>query len=501
MSEPSSASGGRGGEAKPAQLARHQVVGRVLGLAVFAVMLAADASQDVMPSAAWRTAAVGMWMAIWWATEALPVAVTAFLPLVTFAPLGISSLREAAAPFSNPIVYLFLGGFVVALAVERWNLHRRISLAILKRTGTDGQRLIGGFMVACAMLSMWMTNTSTTMMLLPIVLAVIGVVRENVTGVSEEDRENFAVAMLLGVAYAASIGGLATLIGTPPNAFLAGYLSEAYGYEIGFAQWMLVGLPVTLTMLPCAWWLLTRVLFPVRIPASEAVEAHLREVRAEMGAMTTAEKRVAGLFLGLIVSWLLRRPLGDALGWTGLSDAGIAMTFAVLLFLVPSGERASRPLLTWDEATRVPWGVLILFGGGLSLATAVSETGLALWLGENLAPLGAAGSGVLVLAAVVLVVFLTELTSNVATAATLLPALGAIAVQGGMDPLVLVVPVTLAASCAFMLPVATPPNAILFATGEIRIPQMVRAGFWLNVIGAVVVTIVSLAIAPLVLGQ
>jgi sodium-dependent dicarboxylate transporter 2/3/5 len=459
-------------------------------------MLATEGWQDAMDPPAWRAAAIGLWMAIWWATEAIPVAVTAFLPIVIFEPLGIATLRDAAAPYANPIIYLFLGGFLMALALERWNLHRRIALAILDRTGTNGRRLIGGFMFVCAMLSMWMTNTSTTMMLLPIVLSVIGVIRDNVTDLSEKHRSDFEIAMLLGLAYSASIGGLATLVGTPPNALLIGYLAENYGIEISFARWMAVGIPVTFVMLPIAWLALTRYLYPVHVPASEAVNRHLHELREELGPMSAAEKRVAALFLMVVASWMLRRPLTEMAGLTGISDAGIVMTAGVLLFLLPSSDAEQPRLMSWDYATRLPWGVLILFGGGLSLAAAVSNSGLALWLGESLAPLNALGLAVLVVAAVALVIFLTELTSNLATTATLLPVMGAIALQAGLPPLVLTVPITIAASCAFMLPVATPPNAIVFATGRLSIPQMVKAGITLNLIGIVIVTVIALYVAP-----
>ena len=477
-------------------LETYQLVGRILGPVVFALMIAIDQSQDVMPTMAWRAAAVGLWMAIWWATEAIPVAVTALLPIIVFDPLGIASIKDAAAPYANPIIYLFFGGFMMALAVERWNLHRRISLAILDRTGTDGRRLIGGFMFVCAMLSMWMTNTSTTMMLLPIVLSVIAVIRENASNVSDESQDNFRLAMLLGIAYSASIGGLATLIGTPPNALLVAYLAEQQGIEISFARWMAVGVPVSFIMLPIAWYLLTRVLFPIDIPASKVVSDHLRKLRQEMGPMTTPERRVAILFGAVIFCWILRRPITEMFGVTGVSDTSIVMVAALLLFLVPSGNATQRQLMTWQDASRLPWGVLILFGGGLSLAAAVSDSGLALWLGQSLSPLNAFGTAVLVVAAVALVIFLTELTSNLATTATLLPVMGAIAIQAGVPPIMLTVPITIAASCAFMLPVATPPNAIVFATGWISIPQMAKAGFWLNVIGIVTVTLVSLFLAP-----
>jgi sodium-dependent dicarboxylate transporter 2/3/5 len=474
----------------------YQRIGRVLGPAVFALMLATEPWQQAMDPAAWHVAAVGLWMAIWWATEAIPVAATAFLPLVVFEPLGIAKIGEAAAHYANPIIYLFLGGFMLALALERWNLHRRIALAILEHTGTDGRRLIGGFMLVCALLSMWMTNTSCTMMLLPIVLSVIGVIRDNVPDLSEKARSDFAVAMLLGLAYSASIGGLATLVGTPPNALLAGYLSANYGIEISFARWMLVGVPVSLAMLPLAWLVLTRVLYRVDFPESEAVARHLHALRAQMGPMTPAERRVASVFVAVIVLWMAGQPLAKWIGISGITDAGIVMTAAVLLFLMPSGNTAQPRLMTWHDASRLPWGVLILFGGGLSLAAAVSDSGLALWLGESLAPLNALGVVILVLAATTLVIFLTELTSNLATTATMLPVMGAIAVQAGVPPLILTVPITIAASCAFMLPVATPPNAIVFATGAITIPQMVRAGVVLNLIGIVIVTAIALVVAP-----
>ena len=477
-------------------LQTYQLTGRILGPAIFLVMMLAADGQTVMPDTAWRAAAVGIWMAVWWATEAIPVPVTALLPLVLFDPLGLASIRDAASPYAHPTVFLFMGGFIMALALERWDLHRRIALFVVDHAGTDGRRLIGGFMLVCAVLSMWMTNTSTTMMLLPIVISVAAVIRDNVPDLTEKTRNDFQIAMLLGLAYSASIGGLATLIGTPPNALLMGFMAENYGIEISFARWMLVGIPVSFIMLPIAWFVLTRFLFPCDIPASTAVKNHLHELREEMGAMTTAEKRVGIVFVCLILSWMFRRPAMDAFGVTGISDTGVVMTAALALFLLPSGDKENPRLMTWEDLSRLPWGVLILFGGGLSLAGAVSDSGLALWLGEQLAPLNAWGTAVLVVASVALVIFMTELTSNLATTATLLPVMGAIAVSAGVPPIVLTVPITIAASCAFMLPVATPPNAIVFSTGTISIPQMVRAGVWLNIIGIFIVSIVALTLAP-----
>jgi sodium-dependent dicarboxylate transporter 2/3/5 len=478
----------------------YQLIGRIAGPIVFVAMLVAENFQDTMSPEAWRVAAVGLWMAVWWATEAIPVFATALIPIVAFAPLEIVPIREATAPYANPVIFLFFGGFLMALALEKWNLHRRIALEILVRIGTDGRRLVGGFMLVCALLSMWMTNTSTTIMLLPIILSVSAVICENTADLSPENEQNFRIAMLLGLAYSASIGGLATLIGTPPNALLIGFMSDNYGLEISFARWMTVGIPVTFILLPITWLVLTRWVFPVNIPANHAVRKHLDDMRVEMGSVTTPEKRVALIFLGVVTCWMLRRPFTEWLGLTGVTDTGIVMTAAVLLFVVPSSRRADPLLLEWSDVARLPSGVLVLFGGGLSLAAAVSNSGLALWLGESLAPLNALGLGVLVLCSVALVIFLTELTSNLATTATLLPVVGAIALQAGLPPIILTVPITIAASCAFMLPVATPPNAIVFSTGAISIPQMVRAGFVLNIIGIVLVTIISLFAAPRLLG-
>ncbi|WGL15545.1 DASS family sodium-coupled anion symporter [Microbulbifer bruguierae] len=474
----------------------YQTVGLLLGPALFALMMLFADAQTTMNPVAWKVAAIGLWMAAWWATEAVPVPVTALLPIATFELVGITSIKEAAAPYANPIIYLFMGAFVLALAVERWNLHKRIALMILSRTGTDGRRMIGGFMLVAALLSMWMTNTSTTMMLFPIAISVTAIIVEHVQGLTEQAKSQFQTAMLLALAYAATIGGLATLVGTPPNALLAAFMTENYGIEIGFARWMLVGVPVAAILLPAGWLLLTRWIYRVEIPESAEVKTHLRELQAELGPISRPEARVASIFALVVLAWMLRRPLSSALGLEGLSDAGIAMIAALLLFLMPSGDHKQPHLMTWHDVGRLPWGVLILFGGGLSLAAQVSESGLAAWLGESLSLVSAIGVVALVIAATALVIFLTELTSNLATTATFLPAVAAIAVQADISPLLLCVPVTLAASCAFMLPVATPPNAIVYASGLLTIPQMVRAGIALNLFGLVVLTLVAIQWAP-----
>ncbi|AWL10766.1 Protein I'm not dead yet [Saliniradius amylolyticus] len=478
---------------------RYQDIGLVLGPLAFALMMMFASSQTAMPDVAWRTAAIGIWMAIWWASEAIPVPATALVPLAMFDILGIASFKEAAAPFANPIIYLFLGAFLLAISVEKWNLHKRIALSLLSVTGTEGRRLIAGFMLVAAFLSMWMSNTSTTLMLLPIALSVAKVIADNLTEASETQIKHFQTALLLGLAYAATIGGLSTLIGTPPNALLAAFLSENYDMKIDFITWMKVGLPVSFIMLPLAWFILTRVVYKVDIAANQAVDAHLNKLREELGTMKPAEKRVAVVFVLVIASWILRRPLTEWLGLEGVTDAGIAMLAALLLFLIPSDKGGVTRLLNWHDASRVPWGVLILFGGGLSLAAAVSNSGLATFLGESLQPLSIFGIAALIIGATALVIFLTELTSNLATTATLLPVVAAIAMQMDISPLLLTVPVTLAASCAFMLPVATPPNAIVFASGMLTIPQMIRCGVLLNILGMVLLSIVAVWWAPMLL--
>ena len=469
-------------------------MGPIVALSMFITV----AWQDSMPHNAWIVAGVGLWMAIWWSTEAIPVAATAFIPLVSFPLLQVVPIKAVAQSYAHPTIFLFLGAFLLALSVEKWALHRRIALSVLVRTGTDGRKLILGFMMAGALLSMWMTNTSTAMMLLPIATSVAAMVIEKSSGVSDDDKKAFQVALLLALAYATTIGGMSTIIGTPPNVLLAGFIEETYGIQIAFFDWMLIGLPLALVLLPLGWVVLTRVAFRVEVPASLETAGVIDSMRKEMGAMTSPERRVGLLFLAVVALWMARKWLNEVPGLEGLSDAGIVMTAALLLFVIPSGHGSPARLMQWDDVARLPWGVLILFGGGLALAAQVSSSGLAVWLGESLLPVAGLGTLVLVAAAAGLVVFLTELTSNLATAATFLPVVAAIAAQSGIEPLVLCVPVTLAASCAFMLPVATPPNAIVFSSGALTIPQMIRAGILMNLIAMMTLTLLAVILVPTV---
>lgn len=444
-------------------------------------------------------AAIGAWMAIWWATEAIPVAITAFLPLVLFPILGVSAIGEISSPYAHPIIYLFFGGFVVALAIERCGLHRRIALGVFRMVGTNARALVGGFMLAAAIVSMWISNTSTTLMLLPIAVSVVTVIGETMPDLDVRQRSNFSIALLLGLAYGATLGGVATLVGTPPNAFMVGFMSDSYGVEVDFARWMLVGVPVSAVLLPIAWLTLTRIIFPVSFTASADAMKHIGHMRTALGPMSTAEVRTAMLFAFLVIGWVGRGFLSGVPVIGSISDTGIAMIAAVGAFLIPSGKDG-KALMVWEDMGKLPWGVLILFGGGLALASAVASSGLALWLGEQLAPLGALNLALLVIVATALVIFLTELTSNLATTATFLPVIAAIAVETGQDPLVFVIPVTLAASCAFMLPVATPPNAIVFSSGLVSIPHMARAGFLLNIVAIAVLAMAALWLSPVVFG-
>ncbi len=482
-------------EIEAAGRSRHQVVGLFLGPLLAVTMLLAGPPQGLTETG-WMTASVGVLMAVWWATEAVPIAVTALLPIVVFPLLDIATIQDTTSPYANKVIFLFLGGFIVAYAMQRWNLHRRIALSVLQHVGGNGRSLIGGFMLASAVISMWVMNTSTTMMMLPIAVSIIGVIHSTVEGLDDRGKEHFQYALLLGIAYAATIGGMATLVGTAPNALLAAFMQETYGTEIDFASWMLVGLPLSAMMLPLAWLVLTRVAFKVDFKTSGEGRATLRRLREELGPLRPPERRVATVFVLMAIAWVTRPLLVDIPGLENLDDSSIAIAGAALLFILPSGDREDPLLFRWRDAERLPWGVLLLFGGGLSLAGAVSRTGLAAWLGNALQAVGTLPLPVIVIIAAAMIIFLTELTSNTATTATFLPVVGAIAIEAGFDPITVTVPVTFAASCAFMLPVATPPNAIVFGSGMLTIPKMARAGFLLNLVGIGVVSLAALYLAP-----
>ncbi|MDA2810965.1 SLC13 family permease [Nocardiopsis sp. RSe5-2] len=508
-------------------------IGRLLGpgLALSAYFLI-PADPD-LSGAARASLAVAILVAVWWMTEALPLAATSLVPLVALPWLGVLPSGDAAAAYGHPIVFLFLGGFVIALAMQKWNLHKRIALLTMRAIGTKPRQLLLGVMTATWFLSMWVSNTATTMMMLPIgvsVLAMVAAARQARTapqgdgaaaasgsGAEEDpvaalsadkDTKNFSVAMMLGIAFAATIGGLATLIGSPPNLIMSGIMEESYGVHIGFADWMKLGVPLSAVFLIIAWAFLTRVAYPTRLGDVMGGKQVIQEELDGLGPVSRGEWTVLAVFVSTALLWVFKDQLS---GWgaltsvlpfiANLDDTTIALTAALALFLIPVSARKGVAAMDWRTAQNgVPWGVLLLFGGGLCLAKAVQDTGLSEWIGGKMGGLGALPVILLVAAVCLIVLLLTELTSNTATATTFLPVLAAVAVGIGIDPMLLMVPAALAATCSFMLPVGTPPNAIVFGSGYVTMPQMIRAGLWLNLIGVVLITAMSMLLGGWALG-
>ncbi|MBI1236523.1 MAG: DASS family sodium-coupled anion symporter [Alphaproteobacteria bacterium] len=484
-----------------------QNIGLVTGL-VLALGLQLLPLPDGLSREAWLLASLALMMAAWWATEAIPIAATALVPLALFPLLDINSVAATSSPYASPIVMLLLGGFIIAMAVERWNLHTRIALNVVKIFGGRPDFLVAGFMTAAALLSMWISNTATTIMMIPIALRVAQEVMKE--GHASKD---FPVALALGVAYAASVGGVGVFVGTPTNLIAIGFLEREFGRTIDPVTWSMMGLPAVILFIPVMWFILTRWAFKLtsRVDSGAARRIVGEELKA-LGKITTPETRVAILF-GVVASlWMgqayLWNPLlgwiGEALGLTiepGVSNTQIAMLGALLAFLIPAGgpgEGRGKMLMVWEDTARLPWNVIVLFGGGLSLAAALTATGLADWLGVQMSFLQAFPAPLLIFTLVFVVIFLTELTSNVATTSAFLPVLAAMAAGAGFPAERLIVPVAIAASFAFMLPVATAPNAIVYASGATTQGQMMRAGFRLNLAGAVVIAALGALLGPVV---
>ncbi len=435
-------------------------------------------------------------MIVWWLGEAVPIPATALLPIAAMPLLGIGEIDSVSANYAHPLIFLFLGGFLLAAAMQRWGLHRRIALRIVAVVGTGPGGIIAGFMLATAFLSMWISNTATTIMMYAVGLSVIEFVGKNSS--DPAGTRNFGVALMLAIAYSASIGGVGTLIGTPSNALLASFLQESYRIEIDFFTWMTFGVPVVALMLPAAFILLTRVTFPVGQFALNDAGRVIGEEIDRLGPMSRGEKTVAAVFLCAALGWIFRGPLAS---WSGLpiSDTAIALVSAIVLFALPISREKGHFAVDWECARNVPWGILLLFGGGLALADGFRTTGLDRWIGEGVS--GAdVSSWVLVFCVLAAIVFLTEITSNTASTATFLPILGAVAAGLALDPRLLTVPVALGASMAFMMPVATPPNAIVFAYEEMHLRDMVRAGFWLNIAAIAVSYSAMYFLAPTIFG-
>jgi sodium-dependent dicarboxylate transporter 2/3/5 len=477
----------------------HKRLGLLAGAVLFVVVLLLPPPAG-LPPAGWRTAAVALLMAVWWMTEAIPIPATALLPLVLFPVLGVLEMPDAAAPYANHLIFLFMGGFFIAMAMQRWNLHRRIALSIIAAVGTGPRRLVLGFMLATAFLSMWISNTATTAMMLPIALAVGEMFRPPGT---DGGQYRFGIALMLGIAYAASIGGVATLIGTPPNAVFAAAAGELLGRPIGFMEWMAVGVPVAAVFLPAAWLLLVGVLHRPGKLSGDA-EGLIAAEREGLGPMSRGERSVAIVFALTAAAWILREPKTFG-GVTvpglqslapGVQDSTIAIAASVVLFLLPVDWKRGVFALDWATARKIPWGVLVLFGGGLSLARAMDRSGLAGWIGGRVAGMSGLSVVLIVGAVAVLFVFLTEITSNTATATMAMPVMAGAAAGLGIAPVTLMATAALASSMAFMLPVATPPNAIVFASEYLTIPEMSRAGFWMNLVAIALTTLAGAWLVP-----
>jgi solute carrier family 13 (sodium-dependent dicarboxylate transporter), member 2/3/5 len=470
-------------------LATKRLIGMATGLVLFILMVISPPPES-LSAEGWYTAAIAVLMAVWWTTEVIPIPATAMLPLVLFPLFNIAGITATAAPYANPMIFLFLGGFILAIGMQEWGLHRRIALNIIYLIGSRPRSIILGFMVSTAFMSMWVSNTAATMMMLPIALSVIQLTR-NMEHSSSDTRQYgyFAVALMLSIAYAANVGGLGTVIGTPTNALLIGFVNESYGVEISFLQWMYVGIPLVVLGIPLTFFSLTAITFPVRFKSLPGGKEYIAGEVNKLGGFTRGEIMVAAIFGFTALLWMTRPLIETRL--PGISDAGIAIFGALLLFLAPENIKKGRFLLDWTAAGKLPWGILILFGGGLTLAGAIQRTGLAEWIGGYFGGLGFLPFVIVIFIVTAVVITFTNLASNSATAAAFLPVMGSVAIGMGEDPLQLAIPVAVAASCAFMFPVATPPNAIVYGSGVMTISQMIRAGLWLNLLFTLLITLLT----------
>jgi sodium-dependent dicarboxylate transporter 2/3/5 len=462
----------------------------LLGPALFAATLLVPPPPG-FESLAWPVLGLAAWMACWWALEAVPLPATALLPLAIVPLLGFEQPASILAEYANSSIFLILGGFLVALAMERCGLHRRIAFSIVARVGEEPRRLVLGVMIATALLSMWVSNTSTTLMMLPVATSIGALLALESAPGDERSVLNFRAAMTICVAYSATIGGLGTLIGTPTNALVQGFAARNLGIDLSFVDWLMFGLPTVCVLLPLAWWVLVRVALPFELQPSPASAGLVRESLRALGPMSSAERRVALVGAAAGAAWILRPLLNDLPGLGRLNDTVIAICAGLTLFVLPSGPGSRLALLDAASFRRVPWEVLLLFGGGLALAAAIQASTLSGTMGAALSALGGWPLFALVAFVVTVLIFWTELNSNVATAATFLPVLAALAAATDHDALALLVPAAMAASAAFMLPVGTPANAIVFASGQVALRQMIRAGIWVNVIAIVVITLVG----------
>lgn len=461
-------------------------IGFFLGPLAFLGFLLFDVGDE---NHAQRVLPVAIWMLLWWITEPVPIYITAMLPMVFFPALDIMSVKETFEPYANPIIFLFLGGFVIALAMEERKLHERIAFSLVRLTGTTASGIVFGFMLSTAVISMWISNTASTVMMLPIGLSIIKLLGDR--GDSTVEFKRFSMLLMLGIAYASSIGGTMTLIGTPPNVVFAGYYAEFTGTEFSFGRWMLIGLPVGLLMLLLGFLVLTKIVYPISTAKIAGAKELFDSKWLALGAMDRGEKMVLAVFSLTVSGWVLLNPINELIGYKALSNSNIAMSGALLMFILPVNFRKAEFILDWKSTEKLPWGILILFGGGLTMANGLENAGIIEWVANQVAAQSHAGPLVLCAGLTLLAMAMTEVMSNVALVTVLVPVVFALATAMGVDPVFLGVPVTLAASCAFMMPISTPPNAVVYSSGFITVGQMMRAGFWMNVMAAVVIIFMS----------
>ena len=465
-------------------------IGLVFGPVLFALVMLFFNPENLNPDAKSILAST-IWIAIWWITECVPISVTALLPIVLFPLTGGLDIKSTTASYGHNLVFLFVGGFIIALAIEKWNLHKRVALSIIKFTGTKKSRIILGFMIATAVLSMFISNTATTIMILPVGMAIISKVSESN---NSYENINFGKSLMIAIAYSASIGGMATLIGTPPNMIFAGVVKESYGIEIGMLEWSKFGLPVSLFLLIICWIYLTKVAFSFEDKNQASGKQEINNQLKKLGKFSNEELKVSVIFGLTAFGWIFRKQLVKIIPF--LDDTIIAISFAIVLFIIP--DKKNKPLLNWEDTIKLPWGILLLFGGGMAIASAFGKSGLALWIANLLSTMNGVSLFLLILIIVVSINLLTELTSNMATTAMLLPVLVTMALAINVHPYFLLVSATLAASCAFMLPVATPPNAIVFGSGLLKIEDMFKKGIWMNLFSVIVISLIVYYILPYV---
>lgn len=471
-------------------------IGLISGPLTFLIILLFFHPEGLSPRANAILASTS-WIAIWWITEAIPIAATALLPIILFPLTGGLDLSNTTASFGHKYVFLYVGGFIIAIAIEKWNLHKRIALNIINFIGTNVVNIILGFMVATAFMSMWISNTATTVMMLPIGMAIVAQLRDNPKTIEDENLI-FGKALMLAIAYSATIGGMSTLIGTPPNLVLAGVVEETFGYEITFAQWFKFGFPISVVLLFLCWKYLTSISFKLKQKSFTDGRADITKQLKALGPISYEERLVAGVFTLTALAWISRSFFLNSI-MPAIDDTIIGLISALILFLLPTKNK-DRRLLNWKEAVKLPWGILLLFGGGMALASGFKESGLALWIGSQMTLLDGISLLLLVFVLITSVNFLTEITSNLATTAMLLPILYPMAEVINVHPFVLMVAATVAASCAFMLPVATPPNAVVFGSGYLRIPDMMKTGIWMNILSIILLTLFVYFLLPFLWG-